>query len=175
MVTNGGEIATKPKTTEGLARWSPFEELNELRNRMDDVFARAFGYTPLSHMLANVPNVLAEPFTLDPPVDLFETEDRFEAYVAVPGYNPEMITINAAQDCLTIEGQRNALRDDKEKAKGRSGLVTGSSRFNISYTLPAEIVPDKIKATFKDGVLHLEMPKSERAVAKTIKVKVEKG
>lgn len=168
MVTNGGEIATTPRPTEAIARWSPFEEFGDIRHRMDDLFTRAFGYTPLSRLLPN------EPFNFDPPVDLFETEDRFDAYVAVPGFMPDMIKVNAAQDSLTIEGERKSLIDEKEKATSRRhGWVTGSSCFNVSYTLPAEIDTKKIKATFKDGVLHVEMPKSEKATARTVKVKIE--
>lgn len=169
MVTNTGETATAisvPKATEGVTRWSPLEELSDLRHRMEDLFARAFGYTPLSRLLPS------EPYTFDPPMDVFEKENAFDAFVSIPGFTPEMINVHASSDTLTVEGERKALYEEKATPQ-RHGWVTGAGSFRISYTLPAEIEPNKIKATFKEGILHLEIPKSEKAAAKMVKVKIQ--
>ena len=167
MTTKGSEIAPVTRPTEAVARWSPLDELNEMRHRMDDLFARAFGYTPLSRMLPE------EVYTFEPAVDLFEAPDHFEAFIAVPGFTPDMINVSATGDTLTVEGERKALADVKEKTPRRNGWVSGGGSFKVDYTMNAEIEPNKIKATFKDGILHVEMPKSERALSKTVKVKVE--
>ena len=166
MVTNNQEIATRP--AEAVARWSPFDELTDLRHRMDELFTRAFGYTPLSRMFPT------EPYTFEPPVDLFEKQDAFDAFVSIPGFTPEMIKVNATVDTLTIDGERKALYEENATPR-RHGWVTGAGTFRVSYTLPAEILPHKITATFKEGVLHVVMPKSETAVPKLVKVDVKPG
>lgn len=162
------EKSTVPaRPAEGhVARWSPMDELTELRRHMDDLFSRMFGYTPISRLIPN------EGLTFEPQVDLYETEDKVVVCATIPGFTPKDINIEAAQNAVTISGERKPLYEgEKAVAHRRSGLDTASS-FRISYTLPVEIDPNKVQATYDKGVLNVEMPKTEQARTKTVKVNV---
>jgi HSP20 family protein len=165
MVKNGGEIATPGRTPEAVTRWTPFEEFTDLRHRMDDFFSRAFGYTPLSRIIPT------EPYNYEPAVDLFETDKELFLYVSVPGFTPESIAVNATADTLNIKGERVSLFT-AEAIPRRQDWVTGPCSFAVSYSLPTEIDPKAITATYNDGILRLVMPKSEVAAARTIKVPI---
>lgn len=156
-----------PRTEgEALTRWSPWEELADIRHRMEELFSRAFGYTPLSRLIPGEPGVF------EPDVDLYETNEKVILMAATPGFKPEEIKVEATPDTIQIEGERKALFEDEKAVQHRGGWLSGSSRFSLSYTLPTEIDPNKVKATFSNGVLQLEMPKTERARAKGVKVNV---
>jgi HSP20 family protein len=167
MSATNEKSAVPARPAEGhITRWSPMDELTELRRHMDDLFSRMFGYTPLSRLIPG-----EEP-TFEPQVDLYETEDRLVVCATVPGYEPEAIHVEATQNAVTIYGERKPLYEsEKTVAHRRSGLDTASS-FRISYTLPKEIDPNKVRATYDKGVLQVEMPKTEQARTKSVKVNV---
>jgi HSP20 family protein len=166
MIKTGSEVATTIHPTEGLTRWSPFDEFSDLRHRMEELFSRAFGYTPLSNLIPN------EPMTFEPVVDIYEVDSKLDLFVSLPGYKPEFIVVNATQGAVTIKGERKCLYDENAIAR-RQGWVAASNNFSVTYTLPCEIAPNMVKALFENGILHLEMPKSERAVTRSVKVKVQ--
>jgi HSP20 family protein len=150
----------------GMTRWSPWDEFTSLRRQMDDFFTRAFGYTPLSQM---IPSELRGS---EPDIDIHETQDRVIVFAALPGYSPEQINAEATTDSIMISGERASLHEDNEN-QGRSRRVTGASRFSISYSLPAEVDPNRVSANFQNGVLRIEMPKTERAQNKGVKINVQ--
>ena len=150
----------------GMTRWSPWDEFSSLRRQMDDFFTRAFGYTPLSQM---IPSDLRGG---EPDIDVHETPDKVLVFAALPGYSPDQIDVEATTDSIRISGERSALHDDSE-GRGRTGRVTSSSRFNVQLMLPEEVDPNKVNARFENGVLRIEMPKTERAQHKGVKVNVQ--
>ena len=106
-----------------------------------------------------------------PRVDV--TEDNYNLYVhaEIPGVDKKDIKINVTGDILTISGEKKTEQRDEKKNYYRIERSYGS--FSRSFTLPAEISVDKINAGFKDGVLHVTLPKTEEAkiVEKQIEVK----
>lgn len=163
-LTRPAEGAVAPR-----GAWSPWTEMAELRQRMDDLFARAFGHNPLSHLIP------AEWKGPEPTVDIHETETGFQLLASLPGYTPEQIRIEATGSGLVIQGERPALVEKaKEKATThRDNGLSGSSQFQFAYTLPAEIDPNRIAATFENGVLKLELPKTEKARPQSVKVAIQ--
>lgn len=161
----GGAVARRPEG--GIVRWSPWEELTELRHRMDDLFTRAFGYTPLSRL---IPGEFME---FEPDVDIHETDDQIVAFASIPGFEPKQINLEATPEAITITGERKALYEEEKAVAHRTSGLSGKSSFKFYTTLPSEIDPNKVKATFHNGVLKLEMPKTERARTKTVKVNVQ--
>jgi|YelNatPaOPRAMG01_1025707.scaffolds.fasta_scaffold198997_2 HSP20 family protein len=153
-----------------LAPISPWEEIEDLRRHMDDLFSRVFGYTPLSRLIPSGP-------AFEPAVDLYETDDKVMLYATLPGFSPDAIHVETTPDTVTIQGERKALFDsENQKAVAhRQGWVASEGSFSVSYTLPCEIDPNKVKATFRNGVLELDMPKSEHAKTKAVKIKVQPG
>src|SRR5436305_368928 len=99
------DLPVQSHVSEPLTKWSPFEEFGDLRHRIDDLFARAFGYTPLSRMIPN------EAMTFEPVVDMVETEKNLELFVALPGFTPEMINVNVTPSFVAIEGERKSYCD----------------------------------------------------------------
>jgi HSP20 family protein len=107
------------------------------------------------------------------PVDVYETKDR-QGYVVeavIPGAKPDEISITAIGDTLTI---RYAMKGEEKVEKPnyvRRERYEGEMSRTI--TLPTKIEPEKVKATYEQGVLRLEMPKVESAKPKQIHVKVK--
>ncbi len=161
--------ALTPQQEAGVTRYTPWQEFSELQRRMDDLFNRAFGYTPLSQLIP------ANGFNFEPQVDLYETDDALQVLASVPGYTPEQIHIEATPDSISIQGERKGLYDADKGVTHRQGGLSEESRFQVQYTLPAEIDPNKIEATYQNGVLKVQMPKTERARTNTVKVPVKAG
>jgi HSP20 family protein len=114
----------------------------------------------------------------EPTVELYETADDLLAYVYAPGMAQDSFDISASGDSITIKGERKPLLEVTEGLTSHTpwaGLATSTSTFNASYTLPVEIDPAKVEANYKDGVLHLRMPKSEAAKPKQVKVAIGKS
>lgn len=159
---NTGTALTRPTT----ATFGPWQEFDSLRRHMDDLFARSFGYTPLSRMLP------AEWTGFEPQVDIHETDEAILLHASLPGYKPEQITVEATNNTLSIRGERKALLENERAIAHQQNGVSGSSQFQIAYTLPSEIDPNKVKANFNNGVLELELPKTEQARTKSVKINV---
>ncbi len=106
-----------------------------------------------------------------PRVDV--TEDNSNLYVnaEIPGVDKKDIKINVVGDVLTISGEKKSEQKDESKNYYRIERTGGS--FTRSFTLPAEVIVDKIDAEYKDGVLSITLPKTEEAkvVEKQIEVK----
>jgi HSP20 family protein len=162
---NGGTMTRQIES--GVATWNPWSELAELRRRTDDLFGQSFGYTPLARL---VPTELQE---AEPEVDIHETDAALQVLASLPGYTIEQIDVQATDQSFTIQGERKALFDEDKSQTHRSAGVSGSNRFFFSYTLPVDIDPKRIKATFANGVLQLELPKTEQARAKSVKVNIK--
>jgi HSP20 family protein len=79
--------------------------------------------------------------------------------------------VNLVDHSLTIKGEKKKEDEVKEENYYRAERSYGS--FVRTLELPKEVHADKVKATFKNGVLEIRMPKTEQAKAKEIKVKVE--
>lgn len=105
-----------------------------------------------------------------PPVDVAETQDRILVRAEVPGMKQEDISIEFENGLLTIKGDRKL-----EKSEGvtwhRVERIYGN--FSRSFTLPRSVDPEKISASYRDGILEVEVPKREEAKPKHIKIAVK--
>jgi HSP20 family protein len=153
----------------GLTRPSPWNEFAEMRRQMDDLFSRAFGYTPLSRLIPG------ETGDWEPEVDIYETNDKVIFYASLPGFAPNEINVESTGDTVMISGERGPHPEHEKARHYRHGWTAGFHKFSASYSLPCEIAPNKVKATFRNGVLQLELPKTEQAKNKAIKVNVQSG
>jgi HSP20 family protein len=162
-----GALQRRPE--QAVTRWSPWNDLETARRQMDDLISRAFGYTPLSRMFP------AEALANEPDIDLFETDESVKLFASLPGYSPDTIKVEATGDSVCIEGERRALFEDDKATMHRQGRTSGSSRFCASYSLPAEVDPNNVKATFRNGVLELDMPKTEKSKRRSVKINITPG
>ncbi len=150
----------------GLGHWNPREEMANVRRDVDDLIRRTFPFAPLPRPAS------PDGASFDPALDVYETDDQIILFAAVPGYKPDEIMVQASADTVTLCGDHKTLFGDEKAIPHRSSGLTESARFRVTYSLPAEINPDKVQATFADGILRLEMPKSEQARVKMVKVPI---
>jgi HSP20 family protein len=104
-----------------------------------------------------------------PALDVAETEHAFTVTAELPGLAKEDVSITVENGVLTISGEKKFEEEKKDKAYHRIERAFGS--FARSLTLPKEVEAEKAEATFKDGVLTIELPKVEHAKPRTVKVK----
>ena len=106
-----------------------------------------------------------------PTVDMFEEGEDIVVKAELPGIKKEDIDIRLTDGMITISGEKK--KEDEVKRKDYYKLERSYGSFCRSFELPAEVQKDKVKSTFKDGVLEIRMPKSKEAIQKEVKIKVE--
>ena len=147
-----------------LTRWDPFKELDELQNRLSTLFGRA----PVRKDGGR-----EEAMTLAewaPLVDIIEEEKEYRIKAELPEVNKSDVKVAVQDDVLTIAGERTFEKEDTGRKYHRVERAYGS--FARSFTLPEDADAAKVSADFKDGVLIVHLPKSEKARPKSIEVKV---
>lgn len=105
---------------------------------------------------------------LAPRVDVIDRDDEVVVRAEVPGIDKKDLEVSLTENAVTIKGSTR--REDKEE-KGdyyRSEIAQGA--FQRTVSLPSMVDTDKAKASFKDGVLELEVPKVRKAKRRTVKV-----
>lgn len=105
-----------------------------------------------------------------PLVDISEDEKEYVIKAEVPEMKKEEIKITVHDDVLSISGERKYEKEDKGKKYHRVERAYGS--FMRSFTLPEDADGSKVNAEYKDGILKVHLPKSEKAKPKAIEVKV---
>jgi len=146
-----------------LVRWDPFRELEEVSDRLNRMFAR-----PATRSSNGKETMIVADWT--PSVDISETEGEYQIKAEIPDVNKEDVKVTLEDGVLTIQGERKHEKEEKGKKYHRIERSYGS--FVRTFSLPDVIDNDKVKAEFKDGVLNLHLPKSEKAKPKAIEVKV---
>jgi HSP20 family protein len=106
-----------------------------------------------------------------PTVDVYEEKDDIVVKAELPGMDKDNIEVNLTDHTLTIKGEKKKEEDVKEENYHRSERSYGT--FLRTLELPKDVHADKVKASFKNGILEVRIPKTEGAKAKEIKVKVE--
>ena len=101
-------------------------------------------------------------------MEMFEKEDKFVVRAELPGMKEEDINVCVSDNTLTIKGAKKTASEVKEEDYQFSEMSYGS--FSRSFTLPSGVKAEDIKATFKDGVLEVSMPKAEEAKPKKIAI-----
>lgn len=103
-----------------------------------------------------------------PAVDIIDREDELLVKAELPGVKKDELNITLTDDSVTLAGEtRHETKDEKENYY-RSEIVAGS--FSRTVALPCTVDTDNAKAEFKDGVLTLRLPKTEKTRKRTIKI-----
>ena len=145
-----------------LMRWDPFRELEEMSDRLNRMFAR-----PATRTNGKETIIVAD---WTPTVDISETDGEYQIKAEIPDVKKEDVKVTLEDGVLTIQGERKQEKEEKGKKYHRVERSYGS--FVRSFSLPEFIDEEKVKAEFKDGVLNLHLPKSEKGKPKAIEVKV---
>ena len=104
-----------------------------------------------------------------PSINLVETETQFEVSLDLPGIDPADVSVEVLDDQLSIAGERKSETEDKGKTYHRVERRYGS--FRRLMPLPSQVDESRITADYKDGVLRVALPKSEKAKPTRIEVK----
>ena len=142
-----------------LIRWEPAREMMTLREAMDRLFDDAF----------TRPLRLSDNQWSIPAVDMYQTDNDIVVKAALPGIKAEEVQINVTGDLLTIKGEVKQKEEVKEKAYHLREQRWGA--FERTLALPTDVVADKAKAEFDNGVLVITLPKAEAVKPKTISIK----
>ena len=143
-----------------LIRWEPAREMMSLRDAMDRLFDDAFT-RPLS---------LRDGWSV-PAIDMYQTDDEIVVKAALPGIKTDEVQINITGEVLTLKGEMKHEEDKKEKAWHIHEQRYGS--FERSIVLPTDVVADKAKAEFDNGILTITLPKADEVKPRTITVKAK--
>jgi len=145
--------------------WRPFQELDEMEQRLDE----AFGHPFLPAMWRRLPRAVTE---WAPAIEVFEKEDKFVVKAEVPGIKEEDIDISVIGDTLTIKGEKKAETETKEEDYYCCERSYGS--FFRSIALPSNVDINKIEADCEDGVLEISLPKTAEVKPKKVTVSARK-
>lgn len=138
------------------------EPISNLRREMDRIFNDLI---PFSWRLDESEMGLR---SWSPRTDMMETDDEYMIEADLPGMAKQDITINVQDRVLTIEGERKHETEEEHNGYLRRERSFGS--FERKFSLPASVKEDKIKASFKDGVLTVHIPKAEKSKRKSVKI-----
>jgi HSP20 family protein len=146
--------------TPTLSNWTSFDRLASLRDEMDRLFD--FTYPSRDTGLFS---------GWSPTLDLYDDKDAFVLSVELPGMKKEDIDISLQEGVLTVSGERRHEKENKEGQTFRSERYFG--KFQRSVSLPTMVDAAKVKASYKDGILTVQLPKSEEAKPRQIEVNVD--
>jgi HSP20 family protein len=106
-----------------------------------------------------------------PALDIYEEKDDIVVKAELPGMDKGDIEVDISDSELTLKGEKKKEEKIEEKDYYRCERSYGA--FVRSVELPRDVQADKVKASFKNGVLEVRLPKTEEAKAKEIKVKID--
>ena len=149
----------EPTTT----RWNPFKQLEEMEKRLSTYFNRPALRTQVEKEAMTV----AE---WSPLVDITEDDKEYLIKADLPEVKKEDVKLTVQNGVMTISGERKYEKEEKGKKYHRVEREYGS--FMRNFTLPEAADGSKVSAEYKDGVLRVHLPKSEKAKPKGIEVKV---
>lgn len=146
-----------------ITKWDPFRELEDMTHRLNRIFGRSLTTT-------ETPGESIRTAAWVPLVDVSETDGSFVIKAEIPEVRKEDVKVTVENGMLTLQGERRQEKEEKGRRFHRIERSYGS--FVRSFDLPANVDASKIKADFKDGMLCVELPKTEKAESKAIDVKV---
>ncbi|MDJ1181671.1 Hsp20/alpha crystallin family protein [Roseofilum casamattae] len=142
-----------------LIRLEPFREIDTIQRQMnrllDEIMPKEVMYDRASFI---------------PAAELEETPEAFTLKLEVPGLNAEDLDIQVTAESVSIAGERRSEKTSEDNGVSRSEFRYG--KFQRVIPLPNRVQNNHVEAEYKDGILHLTLPKVEEEQHKVVKVKV---
>lgn len=136
-----------------MMRFDPFRDIEELTQRLDRAFTNSQG---------------GQSARFAPPVDVHEDEQGLELTLDLPGVQPDAVQIEAENQTLTIQAERRYERRDGRTAHR---VERASGTFFRTFSVPAKYDLGRVEASFENGTLTLNIPRSEASQRRTIAVR----
>ncbi len=143
-----------------ITRWDPFRDINQLQGGLNRLFQ---DYNRGSDELTTSGSFV-------PAVDVYDDEHNLVLKMEVPGVDQKDIDIRLENNTLTVRGERNFEKEEKEENFHRIERRYGT--FSRSFTLPNSVDTEKVNANYENGVLKISLAKRAEAKPKQIKVNV---
>ena len=142
-----------------LARRTPNRTLRTLQREVDSLFDRFFDRSGSDEGTSAV---------WSPRTDLVEKDDAFHLRLDVPGMSKDDISINLQNGTLTVSGERSSEKTEEGEEYVRVERAFGT--FHRTFRLPDAVDPDSIEAAYEDGVLTINVPKTEESTRRRIEI-----
>lgn len=142
---------------------NPFRELERIQDEMNKLFNTSFSQVPEETRRMER--------AWSPAIDIQEKENKIDIKADLPGVKKEDVNVSVEDDTLLIEGKREEKKDLEEEGYRRRERFYGN--FCRELGLPSSVDRENIKASYKDGVLELTLPKKEEAKRKQIDIDIE--
>jgi HSP20 family protein len=144
-----------------MERVDPFRDLLEIQTEMNRALDTYFGRQ-------------ARPGAMDrvwaPAIDIYETKDDLVVTAELPGVKEKDINLSIVGDMLSLRGQR--LVDHQVEDENYHRIERWSGSFERHIQLPIPVQTDKVRASYRDGVLEIRLPKIEEVKPREIKIDV---
>ena len=137
-----------------------FGDFDRLRRELDDLFG-----------MAGLPTSIrsAAPGAF-PALNIGNTPTSVEVYAFAPGIDPKQIDVTIDRGVMTISGERKSDLPEEDSKVNVYGNERFAGRFRRAISLPEDIDPAKVDATYRDGVLRISVARRESALPKRITV-----
>ena len=143
-----------------LVKWTP-KPVN-ISNDFDDMFRTLFH--------SDWKNPLNTKTNWKPEIDIKESDNLFQIKADIPGLTKKDIKVSLKGDQLTISGERKKISDNENDHYHYRERSVG--KFHRSFNLPESINKDKIQASFKNGILSIELEKHEEILPKEMEISI---
>lgn len=148
-----------------IVKWSPLKELEEMRKDMDRLFEDFFA--PVARRRRWFKHEVG---IVVPNIEMYDRKNEIVVKAELPGVRKEDIDLTITKDSLTLKGE--VKREEEVKEEDYYACERSYGSFTRTIALPVEVDSEKAKASFKNGVLEIVLPKKEEAKPKEIKIEV---
>jgi HSP20 family protein len=144
-----------------VERWQPFRGLSDIQSEMNRMFDTVFGHPAVSGSGERL---------WAPLCDMWETKEDLVVSFELPGVSEKDVNVSITGDLLTVRGERQWQEQAKNDNYHRLERMYG--KFERSVQLPFPVQANKVKATYRDGVLVVTLPKAEEVKPREIKIDI---
>jgi len=145
-----------------ILRWDPFDDVSTLRRSMERLFDDMYTRHPATTAMV-----------WEPAVEMYETDNDVVVKASLPNIDPKSVDITVTNDGITLKGDTKTEEEQKGRNFYRRELRYGT--FARTLPLTTEVKSSEAKATYKDGILEVRIPKSERVKPTSVKVQVQQS
>jgi HSP20 family protein len=144
-----------------LVSWNPWQEMNTIQRQLNRLFEEDM-----------LPSTLVErTFARVPAAELQETEDAIHLKLELPGIEAKELDVQVTEKAVYVSGERKS--ETKTEDKGVTKTEFQYGKFQRLIPLPTRIQNTNVTADYKDGILHLTLPKAEEEKKKVVKLNLE--
>jgi HSP20 family protein len=151
-----------------MTKWMPLKELEDMRRDMERIFEEVFEPRRRRRWWPGGPG--GEKGLIVPALDMYDRKTDFVIKVELPGVSRDNIDLTITKEAITIKGEIKKDEEAPEESYYARERVVGP--FSRTIQLPTEVESERAKATFKDGILEIVLPKKAEEMPKEIKVNI---